>query len=373
MTIPTVAKSRRLRSTIYSSRIEKQGLKSYTVYNHMLLPAGFSETLEESYYHLKKHVQIWDVAAERQIQISGKDSSKLIQLMTPRDMSNTKQGKCYYCPIIDDKGGIINDPVILKFSDERWWVSIADSDLSLFAKGLAIGKNFNVEIFEPNVNILAVQGPKSFELMKKVFGPTILNLKFYNFDYFSYEGNKYLIARSGWSKQGGFEIYVENDEAGLKLYDVFFELGKEYNVKPGCPHLIERIESGLISYGNDIDINDNPFECGFDRFVNLDNDIDFLGKEKLIKIKEEGISKKLMGVIIDINEIQMTGSLNLFYNNETIGELRSAVYSPTFKKVIGMAMIKKPYFNVDQEFEINLIDKTNKNIHTGKLCKLPFI
>ena len=368
-----IAKSRRLRSTIYASRLEKQGLTSYTVYNHMLLPAGFTDTLEDSYYHLKNHVQVWDVAAERQIQISGKDSYKLIQLMTPRDLSNAKDGKCYYCPIIDDKGGLINDPVVLKFNNDKWWVSIADSDLLLFAKGLAIGKKLEVDIFEPNVNILAVQGPKSFNLMEKIFGKDISDMKFYNFGYFNFNKHKYLIARSGWSKQGGFEIYVENDEAGLELYDELFSLGKDLNVKPGCPHLIERIESGLLSYLNDMDINDNPFECGFDKFVNLDNDIDFLGKDKLKEIKRNGIEKKLMGVMIDINEIEMTGSLNLFTEGKIIGELRSAVYSPTFKKVIGIAMIKKPYFTVNQSFEINLIDKSKKNIHIGKVCELPFV
>ena len=369
----TVAKSRRLRSTIYSSRIEKQGLKSYTVYNHMLLPAGFSDSLEESYYHLKEHVQVWDVAAERQIQIKGKDAAELIQLMTTRNLSKSIEGKCYYCPIVDDNGCLINDPIILKFNDNKWWVSIADSDLLLFAKGLAIGKKFDVNISEPNVNIMAVQGPKSFSLMSKVFGKEILDLKFYNFKYFDFNGSSYLVARSGWSKQGGFEIYVEDDDAGLKLYDEFFKIGDEFQVKPGCPHLIERIESGLLSYGNDIDLNDNPFECGFDKFVDLDNEFDFLGKEKLKIIKKNGITKKLMGAIIDIKKIQMTGSLNLFFYNKIIGELRSAIYSPTFDKVIGIAMIDKPYFNVDQEFEINLIDQSNKNIHKGKICELPFV
>ena len=373
MNMPIVAKSRRIRSTIYSSRIEKQGLKSYTVYNHMLLPAGFSDSLEDSYYHLKEHVQVWDVAAERQIQITGKDSDELIQLMTPRNLSMAKQGKCYYCPIVDDNGLMINDPVILKLDDNKWWVSIADSDLLLFAKGLAIGKNFEVDISEPNVNIMALQGPKSFSLISKIFGKEILDLKFYNFKHYNFNGNRYLIARSGWSRQGGFEIYVENDEAGLQLYDEFFKVGKEYNVKPGCPHLIERIESGLLSYGNDIDINDNPLECGFDKFIELDNNLNFLGKDKLREIKQNGISKKLMGVIIDIKEIEMTGSLSLFYKNKIIGELRSAVFSPTFNKVIGIAMINKPFFNIDQSFEINIIDKSNKNIHKGKVCELPFV
>ena len=288
----SIAKSRRLRSTPYTSRIEEQGVTAYTTYNHMLLPAAFG-SLEDSYHHLKESVQVWDVAGERQVEINGKDSAKLVQLMTCRDLSKSKDGRCYYCPIIDDKGGIINDPVVLRLSSDRWWLSIADSDVLLFAKGLAIGNNFSVNIFEPDVNIIAVQGPKSFKLMEKIFGEKITQLKFFGFDYYDFKGTKHLIARSGWSKQGGYEIYVEHTKSGLDLYDTLFEKGKDLDVKPGCPNLIERIESALLSYGNDIDINDNPLECGFDKFVNVDSDINFLGKEKLIKIKSEGVSKKL--------------------------------------------------------------------------------
>ena len=364
-----VAKSRRLRSTIYSSRIEKQGVTSYTIYNHMLLPAGFEDSLEDTYNHLKNHVQVWDVAAERQIEIKGKDSYKLVQLMTCRDLSESKDGKCYYCPIIDEKGGMVNDPVILKFNQEKWWISIADSDVMLFAKGLAIGKNFDVTISEPDVNIMAVQGPKAFNLLEKIFGKEILDLKFYNFKYFNFRDSKHLIARSGWSKQGGVEIYVEDPKSGLELYDLLFEAGKEYNVKPGCPHLIERIEGALLSYGNDMDINDNPFECGLGKFVNIASNIEFLGKDNLIKIKENGIEKKLMGVKINLDQINLRSAINLFVDNKIIGEIRSAVFSPTFNKVLGIAMIKKGYFEAGQKFDILI----NQKKYKGEVCSLPFI
>ena len=364
-----VAKSRRLRSTIYSSRIENQGVTSYTIYNHMLLPAGFEGSLEETYNHLKNHVQIWDVAAERQIEIKGKDAYQLVQLMTCRNLSNAKEGKCYYCPIIDENGGMINDPVVLKFNNEKWWISIADSDVMLFAKGLAIGKKLEVSIFEPDVNILAVQGPKAFNLLEKIFGKKILDLKFYNFNYFNFKNSKHLIARSGWSKQGGVEIYVEETKSGLELYDLLFEEGKEFNVKPGCPHQIERIEGALLSYGNDIDINDNPFECRLEKFVNLENDIEFLGKEKLIKIKNNGIEKKLMGVKINLDKINLRSAINLTIDNKIIGEIRSAVFSPTFNKVIGIAMINKPYFTNKGYFDI-LIDSKK---YVGEICDIPFV
>ena len=364
----SIAKSRRIRSTPYTSRIERQGVTAYTTYNHMLLPAAFG-SLEESYHHLKKNVQIWDVSGERQVEITGKDAFQLVQLMTCRDLSKSKDGRCYYCPIIDDNAGIINDPVVLRLSEQRWWISIADSDVILFAKGLAIGKKLDVKIFEPDVNIIAVQGPKSFKLMEKIFGEKITQLKFFGFDYYDFNGTKHLIAQSGWSKQGGYEIYVENIKSGLELYDQLFEIGKEFDVKPGCPNLIERIESGLLSYGNDMDINDNPFECGFDKFVSLENNINYLGKDKLIKIKTEGINKKLTGVHIETKEISVTNSINLFDNDKIIGELRSGCYSPHFEKVIGIAMIKKPYFKANQSFNL----KINEQTVSGIVCDLPFI
>jgi len=365
----SIAKSRRLRGTPYTSRIEKQGVTAYTIYNHMLLPAAFG-SIEDSYHHLKQYVQIWDVAAERQVEISGKDSAKLVQLMTCRDLSKSKDGRCYYCPIIDDNAGLINDPVVLRLNENKWWVSLADSDVILFAKGLAIGNKFDVKIFEPDVDIMAIQGPKSFELMEKVFGDKIVNLKFFGFDYFEFGGDKHLIARSGWSKQGGYEIYVEHNVSGLKLYDHLFEIGKEFNIKPGCPNLIERIESGLLSYGNDIDNGDNPYECGFDKYINIESEVNFLGKEKLKKIKSEGIKKKLMGVMLDIDKISITGSLELSdQNNNIIGELRSACYSPHFKKVIGIAMMKKSHWNIDQNVKASI----NGDICSGKVCDLPFI
>ena len=188
--------------------------------------------------------------------------------------------------------------------------------------------------------------------------------------YFELKGHKYFIARSGWSKQGGFEIYVDNDIAGQNLYDYLFEEGKEFNVKPGCPNLIERIEGNLLSYGNDFDNRDNPFEANFDKFIHLESDVNFLGKEKLKKIKEKGITRKLMGVKIDHNKIDMYCEKTLFADNqEIVGYVRSATYSPTFDKVIGIAMINKPYWNTKNQFNIEI----NEKIYVGTVCDLPLV
>ncbi len=363
-----IIKNRRVRSTPFTSRIENQGVSGYSVYNHMLLPVSFG-SIEDEYLHLKEHVQIWDVSVQREIEIIGADSDKLVQFMTCRDLSNAKLGKCYYAPLIDGNGNLVNDPLVFKLDEKKWRVCIADSDVLFFAKGLASGKNFNVDIYEANVNTIALQGPKSENLMKKVFGNEIKELKFFNYKHYSFKGVKHLISKTGYSKQGGYEIHIENIASGLELYDYFFKIGKNFNLKPGAPNAIERIEGGLLSYGNDIDNRDNPLECGFDKYVNLESDIVFLGKEKLKKIKEEGIKKKLMGVKIDAKSINITEAIPLNLKNIKIGELRSAAFSPKFGKIVGIAMIKKEFCKALQEFQIKLNNKLVK----GKICNLPFL
>jgi len=363
-----ISKSRRVRSTPFTKKIEEQGVKSYTVYNHMLLPTSFSN-VDEEYLHLKKDVQLWDVSVQREIEISGKDAHQLVQLMTCRDLSKSKVGSCYYVPLIDSNGGMVNDPLIYKLEDNIWRVCIADSDVLLYAKGIAAGKKLNVKIFEANIDTLAVQGPKSFKLMEDVFGKEISELKFFKYNFFKFKNNKFLISRSGFSKQGGYEIHVENAKAGLELYDYFFEVGKKYNIKPGAPNHAERIEGGLLSYGNDMLISDNPFECGFEKLVHLNDNVEFIGKDSLKKILKNGIKRKLMGVKINSDTLNLT-SVDLFNKKkQIIGNLRSAAFSPTFKKIVGIAMINKEYCKNNEIFNINL----NDNLIDGEVCELPII
>ena len=364
---PIIAKSARVRSTPFTQRIEEYGVQAYTVYNHMLLPASFHGVVDDC-NHLKNHVQIWDVSVERQVQIEGPDADYLTQLITCRDLSQAKDHICYYAPVVDDQGKILNDPLVMKVKPNTWWVSIADTDVLLYAKGIAIGKNLDVNITEPNVNPLAVQGPKSFELMKRVFGEEILNLKFFNFKRYAFNNHEFLIARSGWSKQGGFEIYVDHDEIGVQLYDQLLSEGKDLRARPGCPNLIERIESGLLSYGNDMDMNDTPLECGLDAFVSFNPDIEYLGKEVLEKQQQQGVSRSLVGIMMDLKEISVTQHLPILNGQNKIGTLRSACYSPDFGKCLGIAMVDKTDQTLDQDLKLQI----NGIEISAKMTTLPF-
>ena len=216
---------------------------------------------------------------------------------------------------------------------------------------------------------MAVQGPKSFKLMEDVFGKEISELKFFKYNFFKFKNNKFLISRSGFSKQGGYEIHVENAKAGLELYDYFFEVGKKYNIKPGAPNHAERIEGGLLSYGNDMLISDNPFECGFEKLVHLNDNVEFIGKDSLKKILKNGIKRKIMGVKINSDTLNLNSVDLLNKKKQIIGNLRSAAFSPTFKKIVGIAMINKEYCKNNEIFNINL----NDNLVGGEVCELPII
>jgi len=296
-TVPYLAISNRLRSTPFTSRLQQQGVTAFTVYNHMLLPTEF-ESVETDYWHLCEHVQVWDVGAERQVEIIGPDAQKLIQWMTPRDLSQVVSGRCVYTPLADEQGLLINDPVALKLAENHWWLSIADSDVLLWAKGLASAAALDVKVSEPEVWPLAVQGPKAEELMSRVFGHAVKDIRFFRFQPMLFNGHNFNVARSGWSKQGGYEIYVDDASVGVELYDALFKSGADLQVRAGCPNLIERMESSLLSFGNDMTLQHTLLECGLDAFFDLDARVDSLSGSALRKQKSIGVNRKLFGLAI---------------------------------------------------------------------------
>ena len=362
--------SRRVRRTPFTDRVEKLGVSDFTVVNHMLLPKGFRKTVEQDYWHLSKHVQLWDVSCQRQVQISGRDAFKLIQKLTPRPLKKMQTGKCFYIPILNEKGGMINDPVLLKLDDDMFWISIADSDILLWANGIAIGLGLDVKIKEPDVYPLAVQGPKSEDLLVSIFGEEIRRIKFFNFRIFDFMGTKQIIARSGYSKQDGFEIYLKGFSLGKKLWETIWDAGKDFNISPGCPNLIDRIEGGLLSYGNEFTLENNPIECGFDNYCN-NLSHDFIGKNALKKILKNGVDKKIKGITFDGFPTPPCSIPFPVYskNRFQIGNITSGIYSPFLKTNIGLSMVDRDYWNDGQDVIVLTPDNIERK---GKVCSLPF-
>ena len=364
--------SRRLRRTPFTSSVEKYGVKGFSVVNHALLPKAFSRSIEEDYWHLRSAVQIWDVGVQRQVEIMGPDASKFVQYMTPRSLEKMKVGNCYYIPLIDENGGMVNDPVLLKHSETHYWLSIADSDVLLWAKGLAVGLKFNVSIKEPDVWPLAIQGPLAKDLLSEVFGDFINDIKFFKFSKIQFEGSTQIIARSGYSKQDGFEIYLQGFDLGERLWELLWEKGEKYNIAPGCPNLIDRIEAGLLSYGNEITLDTSPLEVGMESFCNSDFSHDFVGKPALRELQEKGVIKKIKGIIFDVPPCPpCTQPWTLFNENKMkIGQITSAVFSPRIRKNIGLGLVNKPFWKNDTNVFIEI--PKSKSLAKGIVSSLPF-
>jgi len=330
-----------MRRTPFTSRVEALGCRVFSVYNHMLLPEVFRGD-EADYHHLKTHVQVWDVGCERQVELKGPDAARLAQLMTCRDISKCRIGQCLYVPLVDERGGMINDPILIKLAEDRFWLSIADSDVLLWAKGLAAGLKLDVTCTEPSVWPLAVQGPKAEDLCAKVLGESVRAIRFFHFAEMEWQGHRFIVARSGWSKQGGFEIYVNDWDLGGALWDELMAQGKPFSVGPGAPHNTERIEGGLLSYGNDFTNANNPFEIGLEKYVHLGRPIEFLGRAALERISAKGIERRMMGLFIDAQSLPACDSPWLVWNGPTkAGELTSCSISPMFGKGLGYAMLER--------------------------------
>ncbi len=366
---PKIAISRRLRSTPWTSRLQQQGVKGFTVYNHMLLPTEF-ESVEADYWHLCEHVQVWDVGAERQVEIIGPDASKLVQWMTPRDITKTVVGQCVYLPLADENGKLINDPVGLKLDDQHWWLSVADSDVWLWAKGLATGAKLDVTICEPEVWPLAVQGPKAETLMARVFGDAVKDIRFFRFAKLDYQGHAFIVARSGWSKQGGFEVYVDDATQGQALYDDLFAQGEDLNVGPGCPNLIERLESGLLSYGNDMDFSHSPLESGLGGFLHLDADLDSLSMAALRRERDAGPTKKIVGLVVPApyGELPIAERPFSSRHDDDCNFIGSQVWSPRYKHQLASAMISSDLL-VDDTITIDMLDGSQVE---ARITSIPF-
>ena len=339
-----ISPSRRLRRTPFSDGVEAAGVKAYTVYNRMLLPTVF-ESVEADYRHLKTHVQVWDVACERQVELRGPDATRLMQMLTPRDLRAMEVGQCRYVPIVDETGGMLNDPVALKLAEDRWWISIADSDLLLWVKGIVQGYRLDVLVDEPDVSPLAVQGPKAEALMARVFGEAVRGIRFFRYARLPFRGRDLVVARSGYSKQGGFEIYVEGGEIGMPLWEALFAAGADLQVRAGCPNLIERIEAGLLSYGNDMTDDNTPHECGLGRFCNTHTAIGCVGRDALLRVAREGPVQQIRAIAIEGDAVpRCDRAWPILAEGARVGQVTSAAWSPDFGANVAIGMVRMTHW-----------------------------
>jgi len=342
----------RLRRSPYFNATQRYGCRAYTVYNHMFLPGHYDDPVTE-YWHLINHVAVWDVAVERQVEITGPDAFAFTNLLTPRDLTKCRVGQGRYVVITAEDGGIINDPVLMRLGENHFWLALADSDVLLWARGVAVHADLDVNIREPDVSPLQVQGPKSKQVVKALFGERITELPYYQFLEASLDGIPLIVTRTGWTGEVGYELYLRDGSRGDELWEKVMEAGKPYGIRPTGPSDIRRIEAGILNYGADMTIADNPFEVGLDRLVDLDKSSDFIGKQALKRIATEGVKRKLVGIEIQGPPIEFNMTKWAVARDHTrIGSVTSAIHSPRLQKNIGYAMVPIEYAAVGSELTV---------------------
>ncbi|AUQ60736.1 putative aminomethyltransferase (plasmid) [Phaeobacter inhibens] len=358
-----------VRKSPYSDAALRWGAKGFSVYNHMYIPRDFGDP-GQNFWNLVNEAILCDVSVERQVEIKGPDAAKFTQFLSCRDLSKCEVGQCKYVLITDQSGGIINDPILLKLAEDHFWLSIADSDVLLWARGIAVNSGMDVEISEPDVSPLQLQGPKSREVLRAAFGDTPTELKYYRFMEFDWEGVPLIISRTGWSSELGYEIFLRDGSAGDRLWEHLMAVGTPLGLKPGHTSSIRRIEAGMLSYHADMNLANNPYELGMGRLVDLDMEADFVSKAALTKIKDTGVSQQLVGLEIDGDPF--IGSNDFFWpimkDGVQVGTVTSAIYSPRLEKNIALAMISINHAASGGALQVDKLSETR----TCTVVPIPF-
>ncbi len=366
--MPEIAPHTRLRPSPYYEATLAEGVTSFTPYNQVLIPMGYGDP-DAEYDRLMNGVSMWDVGGQRQVQIKGRDAASLTQILSPRDLSKQVVGQGKYVPMCNHAGTLINDPVVNKLDDDLFWLSIADSDMRLWARSIAAERGLEVEITQPDVSPMAVQGPMAPDVVASIFGNWVRDLQYFWFDEAVICGIQVKIARSGFSKQGGFEIYLMDGSRGTELWNIVREAGRPFDIGPGYPNPCERIESGLLSCGGDTDDTTNPFEVRLGKFVDLEVGDDVIGIRSLRKIKEEGFRRHQLGVVLK-GEMPSTNHSRWYdirVGGKKVGDMTNGTWSRKFRRNIGFALVSCAHGSGEPV----KVQKDGWEIE-GFLCELPF-
>ena len=328
----------RIRKSAFFNAARRHGAKAFTVYNRTYTSLGFDDPVVE-YWHVINKVSLWPAAGERQVEITGPDAARFVQLLTPRNLEQCAVGQCKYVLITTEDGGVINDPILLRLAENHFWLSTADNEVLLWAKGVAVHSGMNVSLRDPGVTVAQIQGPRSIDLMADLFGPEIRNLRYYWMTEGRLDDVPLIISRTGWSGEWGYEIYLRDFDKGDQLFDRLLERGRPYELKPGSTSQIRRIEAGLLSFGADMTGEENPYELNLGRLVDLDQKADFIGKEALKKIRQEGIRRRLVGLKIPGEKLPPNiEPWPLSVGGKQVGKLTSLAFSPRLDCNIAIGM-----------------------------------
>ncbi|HEX6009460.1 MAG TPA: glycine cleavage T C-terminal barrel domain-containing protein [Actinomycetota bacterium] len=332
------------RKSPYFDATKRHGCTSWGLYNHMLLPTLYDDPITE-YWALVNDVTLWDVAVERCVELRGPGAFELVDSITCRDLSKVEVMQARYVLITAPWGGIVNDPVLLRLAEDRFWLALADSDALLYAAGVAGARGLDVEILEADVAPLQIQGPRSKDVVRDLLGDAVADLRYYFCAEADVDGIPIVVSRTGWTGEVGFELYLQDTSRGDELFERIVRAGEPHGIRVIAPSEARRIEAGIFNYGSDMRIEDTPLHVtGLEKFVEWNKDRTFLGRERLEQIRDGNlIDRKLVGIEIGGGPMTDEGALNDFWplvdGDATVGRVTAAAWSPRLKKNIGYGWV----------------------------------
>jgi len=358
----------RIKKSPFFDKAVEYGATEFHPYNGMWMPVGYDSPVNE-YWNVLERASLWDVGVQKCVEIAGPDAEAFMQLLTPRDITTIEPGRCAYVFLTNQDGGVLNDPVMLRIAEDRFWLSTADSDMYLWAKGVSAFSGHEVEITTPHVYPMQLQGPRSAEIMVDVFGEEILDLRYYSWMRSSVDGIDVVISRTGYSSELGYEVYLLGEARGGELWEILMTAGKPYGISPGSPNRIRRVEGGVLDYASDITPDENPLELGLDRLIAWDTD--FLGKAALEKVRDEGVRRRLIGLFLDGPALQKNNEHRwpVTSTGTKVGFVTNAVHSPRLDRNIAFAMIDVPFDANDTVLTVETVE----GVRSAERTMLPFI
>ena len=358
----------RIKKSPFFEKAVEYGATEFHPYNGMWMPVGYDSPVNE-YWNVLERASLWDVGVQKCVEIAGPDAEAFMQLLTPRDITTIEPGRCAYVFLTNQAGGVLNDPVMLRIAEDRFWLSTADSDMYLWVKGVSAFAGYEVEITTPHVYPMQLQGPRSAEIMADVFGEEILDLRYYRWMHSSVDGIDVVISRTGYSSELGYEVYLLGEARGGELWEILMTAGKPYGISPGSPNRIRRIEGGVLDYASDITPDENPLELGLDRLIAWDTE--FLGKAALEKVRDEGVRRRLIGLFLDGPALQKNNEHRWPVTSASTkaGFVTNAVHSPRLDRNIAFAMIDVPFDANDTVLTVETVE----GVRSAERTTLPFI
>ncbi len=330
-----------VRRSPYFERTLAEGACEFMVYNHMYMPMDYGRDPSEDYEAITQTATLWDVGAERQAELRGPDALRLADYLSPRRLDDLEVGACRFTPVCDERGEVMADCIVLRPWTDVVWFSHSDADLDLWAHGLARALGADVQVTQPDVAPMQVQGPRAANVLRPLVDHDLASLERFRCVATTVAEVPAVVSNTGWSREPGFEVYPLGDDRAVEIWDAIVEAGRPHGLLVTGPNLNRAVEQGITDTQYRMNSGMNPFEAGLGRLLDLDGGA-FVGREALLRVRSEGQRRKTVGLLVDGEPFPRFEDFWPLADSagDEVGHVRWAVFSYALESNIAVALVE---------------------------------